>query len=177
MTTQEIKKYLSELETPFVLVLIGPPLSGKDTFLRNLNLDLSMISRDQIVMDVYGSDDYDMAFKNVDQKNVDKELSNKFRSCSKNKENVVVNMTNMTTKRRKQNLSYFDSDYTKIAIIFTILDWEEYKSRNIKRKSEENKTIPEHVIKSMIASYQPIDKSEGFNKIIKLDDNNNSSNI
>ena len=44
-------------------------------------------------------------------------------------------------------------------------------------KTEENKTIPEHVIKSMIASYQPIDKSEGFNKIIKLDDNNNSSNI
>ena len=50
-----------------------------------------------------------------------------------------------------------------------MLSEEEFKERNKKRELEENKTIPEGVIRNMIASYQPIDKNlEGFNKVISL---------
>ena len=52
MTTTDIQNYLKGLDTPFVLLLVGPPLSGKDTFIRNLNLSgVEVISRDEIVLE------------------------------------------------------------------------------------------------------------------------------
>ena len=161
---------IKHLKEPYVLVLIGPPLSGKDHFIRQnfSDKDVVMISRDQILLDVYGSDNYDEAFKNVDQKKVDVELSNQLRQASVDKKNVIINMTNMTSKRRSHNLSYFSDDYLKVAVIFPILEWDEYRRRNLKRQQEEKKSIPEQVIKNMISSYQPINPSEGFDKVISL---------
>ena len=161
---------IKHLKEPYVLVLIGPPLSGKDHFIRQnfSDKDVVMISRDQILLDVYGSDNYDEAFKNVDQKKVDVELANQLRQASVDKKNVIINMTNMTSKRRSHNLSYFSNDYLKVAVIFPILEWDEYRRRNLKRQQEEKKSIPEQVIKNMISSYQPIREDEGFDKVISL---------
>lgn len=161
---------IKHLKEPYVLVLIGPPLSGKDHFIRQnfSDKDVVMISRDQILLDVYGSDNYDEAFKNVDQKKVDVELANQLRQASVDKKNVIINMTNMTSKRRSHNLSYFSDDYLKVAVIFPILEWDEYRRRNLKRQQEEKKSIPEQVIKNMISSYQPIREEEGFDKVISL---------
>jgi predicted kinase len=160
---------IKHLKQPYVLVLIGPPLSGKDTVLKQMDLSNTVvISRDQIVLDVYGSDNYDEAFKNVNQKAVDTELQRQLRQSSEDGRNVIINMTNMTTKRRSHNLSYFGNDYAKVAVIFPILEWEEYRKRNTKRQQEEMKFIPENVIKNMISSYQPINPSEGFDKVITL---------
>jgi len=161
---------IKHLKEPWVLTLIGPPMSGKDTWIRqNFNLDqIVMISRDQILLDVYGSDNYDEAFKNVDQKEVDRVLVSTFINASKDKKNVIINMTNMTRKRRISNLNYFGDEYYKVAVIFPILDEAEYERRNLKRKEEESKWIPPHVLKSMISSYQSVTKEEGFDKIVSL---------
>ena len=59
---------LKHLKEPFVIILIGPPLSGKSTWIRNNFPTTDVISRDEIVMEVYGSRNYDDAFKNVNQK-------------------------------------------------------------------------------------------------------------
>lgn len=169
MKIKEFNNFVSNLKQPYILLFIGPPLSGKDSLLKQMDLsDTIVVSRDQILLDVYGSDNYDEAFKNVNQKEVDTQLSNLLRQSATDKKNVIINMTNMTSKRRTHNLSYFDNDYTKVAIIFPILEWDEYKRRNEKRQQEENKSIPEHVIKNMISSYQPIKHSEGFDKVISL---------
>jgi hypothetical protein len=77
-------------------------------------------------------------------------------------------MTNLTAKRRTYNLSFFDDDYYKVAVIFPILEWKEFQARNEKRKVEENKFIPEFVIKNMINSYKSIKDEEGFDKVISL---------
>lgn len=161
---------IKNLKQPYVLVLIGPPLSGKDTWIRNNFSDgeIVMVSRDQIVLDVYGSDNYDEAFKNVNQKAVDAELQRQLKQSSEDGKNVIINMTNMTSKRRVHNLSHFGSEYTKVAVIFPILELEEYRKRNIKRQQEEMKFIPEQVIKNMIGSYQPIREEEDFDKVISL---------
>ena len=161
---------IKHLKEPWVLTLIGPPMSGKDTWIRqNFNLDeIVMISRDQILLDVYGSDNYDEAFKNVNQKEVDRVLVSTFINASKDKKNVIINMTNMTRKRRISNLDYFGDEYYKVAVIFPILDEAEYERRNLKRKEEESKWIPPHVLKSMISSYQSVTKEEGFDKIVSL---------
>ena len=161
---------VNKLKEPYVLILIGPPLVGKTTWIKKnfANKDVKLISRDQIVLDVYGSDDYDEAFKNVDQKMVNNVLESTLLKASDNGENVIVDMTNLTSKRRKHTLSYFDDNYSKIAVIFPPVDWDEIQKRNEKRKKEENKNIPEHVLKTMLSSYQPVSHEEGFDKVVSL---------
>ena len=159
---------LKHLKEPFVIILIGPPLSGKSTWIRENFPDTTVICRDEILMDVYGSRNYTEAFKNVDQKEVDRVLHQSLVDANKEKKNVIVDMTHMGSKRRKQNLNYFTNDYYKLAVIFPILSDEEYVRRNQKRIEEENKNIPMSVIKSMISSYQTISPEEGFKKVISI---------
>lgn len=159
---------LKHLKEPFVIILIGPPLSGKTTWIRENFPTTEVISRDEIVMEVYGSRNYTEAFNNVDQKEVDRVLTQKFLDANKEKRNVIVDMTHMVSKRRKQNLNYFTDDYYKLAVIFPILSESEYERRNQKRIEEENKDLPMRIVKSMISSYQPITSDEGFNKVISL---------
>lgn len=159
-----------KIKQPFVLVLIGPPLSGKDTFIRKnfieKDIEVTTISRDDIVMELAETDDYSEAFDTVNQKDVDIELQRRLREAGEDRKNAIINMTNMTSKRRQHNLQHFDESYTKVAVIFPILEWEEYQRRNEKRKAEEKKWIPEHVIKNMIRSYQPIREEEEFNRVM-----------
>jgi tRNA uridine 5-carbamoylmethylation protein Kti12 len=119
-------------------------------------------------MDVYGSENYDEAFRNVNQKEVNQELESRMVDANENGDNVIVDMTNLTSKRRRHTLSYFDDEYTKIAVIFPPIDWEEMQKRNNKRKGEENKNIPESILKSMMSSYQSINSNEGFDKVVSL---------
>ena len=159
---------IKNLKEPFVIILIGPPLSGKTTWIRENFPTTEVISRDETVMEVYGSRNYTEAFNNVDQKEVDRVLTQKFLDANVSKKNVIVDMTHMASKRRKQNLNYFSNDYYKLAVIFPILSEEEYVKRNQKRIEEENKDLPMGIVKSMISSYQPITAEEGFNKVISL---------
>jgi predicted kinase len=160
---------LKTLKTPFVLLMVGPPLCGKSTFIKTLSLpNVNIISRDSIVLEQYGSNDYSAAFNSVNQKQVDKILVSRIEDANMNRDNVIIDMTNLTTKRRTYNLSFFDDDYYKVAVIFPFLDWNELLSRNQKRKVEENKFIPEFVIKNMINSFTSIKDSEGFDKVISL---------
>ena len=159
---------IKNLKEPFVIILIGPPLSGKTTWIRENFPTTEVISRDETVMEVYGSRNYTEAFNNVDQKEVDRVLTQKFLDANVAKKNVIVDMTHMASKRRKQNLNYFTNDYYKLAVIFPILSEEEYVKRNQKRIEEENKDLPMGIVKSMISSYQPITAEEGFNKVISL---------
>lgn len=159
---------LDKLKEPYVIILIGPPLSGKTTWIRQNfgSGSFELISRDEIVLDLHGNGDYNTAFKTVDQTEVDRILVNKILASAKEKKNVIIDMTNMTSKRRKYNLSFFDDEYYKLAVIFPILKDEEYVSRDKKRTEEENKSIPMSVVKNMISSYQPVSKEEGFNSVI-----------
>ena len=149
----ELKRIIGNSTRPYVLVLVGPPLSGKDTVLKKLQLsDVNIISRDDILMSLHNTSDYNEAFNQVDQKMVDKLLNQKIQDCIDNKKNVIINMTNMTRKRRMYNLDFFGDEYYKVAVIFPILDELEYERRNLKRKEEEQKFIPTHVLKNMISS-------------------------
>ncbi len=150
-----------------VILLIGPPLSGKSTFIRENYPDGFVISRDDLVMEVFGSDNYTEAFRNVDHKEVDNQLDSRFKEGA-TKDLVIVDMTNMVPRRRRASLRYFSSDFQKEAYIFPFLSDDEYKFRNDKRNKEEMKYIPIGVIKSMIESYVEPTLDEGFDKIIKL---------
>jgi predicted kinase len=156
------------IKDPFVMLLIGPPLSGKTTWIKNNFPNTEVISRDELVMEVAKTRDYNKAFAEVDQKLVDQILQERLLKSAMDEKSVIVDMTNMTIKRRLSTLKYFGDNFYRIAVIFPILSDEEYQIRNQKRISEENKDLPLRIIKRMISSYQPISKEEGFNKIISV---------
>lgn len=163
---------LKTLKTPFVIIVIGPPLVGKSTaiksWLSKYDGEITVISRDAIVLEQYGSDDYSAAFNSVNQKEVDRVLISRLETANAKSQNVIIDMTNLTSKRRTYNLSFFDDEYYKVAIVFPMLTSQEFKARNEKRSIEEKKFIPGHVINNMIDSFQPVKDKEGFDKIICL---------
>ena len=150
------------------MMLIGPTLSGKSTYIRNNYPNIQVISRDEIVMEVFGSRDYNLAFKEVDQKEVDRVLATRIKEANDLKTSVIIDMTNMTVKRRMATLRNFDKDFSRVAVVFPILSEEEYTKRNIDRNAKENKWIPPFVIKSMIDSYQEPTLEEGYDTTIIL---------
>lgn len=159
---------MKKIKEPFVMILIGPTLSGKSTYIRNNYPDTDVISRDEIVMEIFGSRDYNRAFKEVDQKEVDRTLAKKLKEANDVKRSVIVDMTNMTVKRRLATLLNFDKDFTRVAVVFPILSEEEYLRRNIDRNAKENKWIPPAVIKSMVDSFQEPTSEERYDLVINL---------
>jgi predicted kinase len=153
-------------KSPFVILLSGIPMSGKSTWVRENYPDTLTISRDELVMEVAGTIYYNLAFKTVDQKAVDKLLVKRITDAATQKVDVIIDMTNVSTKVRAKNLSYFSDDYYKVAVVLPILDSAEYKIRNDFRSVNENKFIPEFVIKSMMDSFVVPTEAEGFDKII-----------
>jgi predicted kinase len=153
---------------PTFNILVGPPLSGKSTYRKKLETmfsDLIIICRDDIVMELCDSDIYEECFNSVNQKEVDKLLNDRLSNALMNRKNIVIDMTNLSVKRRKSFLSNVPSDYVKIAHVFE-WNYDTLVKRNDHRKELENKYIPIHVIKSMVDSFQPVKKEEGFDKII-----------
>lgn len=153
-------------KSPFVILLSGIPMSGKSTWVRENYPDTLTISRDELVMEVGGTRDYNLAFKTVNQKAVDKLLVKRITDAATQKVDVIIDMTNVSRKVRAKNLSYFSDDYYKVAVVLPILDSAEYARRNEFRSVNENKFIPPFVIKSMMDSFVIPTEDEGFDKII-----------
>lgn len=153
----------------FLILLIGHPLVGKSTFIKNKlnNLDFNLISRDNIIFELSSTKEYNKAWDEVNHKEVDRILNKRIDNSILNNESVVIDMTNLTKKRRKGFINRFNG-YYKVGILFDILPSDEIKSRNEKRNNEESKYINESIINTMISSYQIPTKEEGFDKIINV---------
>ena len=170
---QKVKQLIKNLNKPYVMILVGPPLSGKSTLIKELLLEdagITVISRDQIVLDNHVNDNYNEAFKTVNQRDVDSTLKAQLHAAAEGSTNVIIDMTHLSAKRRKHHLSFFkDENFHSIAVVFPVLEWEQYLERNKKREVEEFKTIPHGILKSMINSLQSVDKAkEGFDSVINI---------
>ena len=135
-----------------ITLLIGVSGSGKthwveSTAFRN---PTSVISRDSIVMELGEGKTYNEKWNTVNQKDVDKELERRFRYAVKEKEDIVIDMTNMSRKSRRRWLSSIPKAYTKDAVLFAT-DAHTIKERNNLRK-EEGKYIHPRIIMNMMTS-------------------------
>lgn len=169
-------KEILESKQPYLVLLIGTPLSGKSTFIREHFGDekYTLISRDEILMEVAGTRNYNEAWnilsaKKGGQKPVDKKLKYRLMTLAKAGDNVIIDMTNLTMKGRRKHLAKFPKHF-KSAIVFEFLTTEEYIARNEKRESEENKSMTLPIIERMKASYQEITDEEGFDLVVKVKD-------
>jgi predicted kinase len=150
-----------------VILLIGHPLVGKSTWIKNNYPQTKVISRDDIVLELSNSQNYNDSFSSVDQKLVDRILTQRMISAGSINEDVIIDMTHMTSKRRKSNLLKFPN-FHKIAVVFPHLSDEEIRQRNEVRTLTEGKSIPVSVIKDMVSQFEVPTKSEGFDDIIFL---------
>ena len=123
-----LSKVISILKQPYVITLVGHPLVGKSFEINNILNDtnhvINVISRDDLLLEVAGTNDYTEAWENVDQNEVNILLKESINNASVDSNNVIIDMTNMTKKGRKKHLEKFKNFY-KVAVVFPFLDDEE----------------------------------------------------
>ena len=153
--------YPQNLYSNVIVLSIGLPRSGKSSFISKWFKDCALISRDQIVEEYPGLN-YSDKWKNLtqeDQKNIDLELQKRFSEAVKNKENIVIDMTNLSKKTRKKWLNGSNlNSYYKHALVFPT------SIKTCISRNDDIKHIPENVIKSMAGRFYFPDYEE-FDKI------------
>jgi tRNA uridine 5-carbamoylmethylation protein Kti12 len=162
-----------ELKEPFILFMVGTPLVGKSTFIRDilpniLDSNFNVVSRDSIILEhSMENESYNDTYRRIDNgKYIDRIMKDRFIDLFLEKKNVIIDMLNLSRKRRHNTSTYFNR-YNKYAMIFPFLEKEEYIRRNKKRTDEENKNIPIHHIETLIEQYVPIHDEEKFTDIFK----------
>ena len=146
---------------PVVIVLVGIPLSGKDTLIRTgAFADFEIISRDEVLLSL-GSGNYNQDYREVSSKLVNKRFFQLMGEASAAGRNVVINATNLTVKARRKIMCKFPG-YQKVALVLNVPDFNTYSLRNEQRKIKEGKFIPPGVYQNMISNFIPPHISEGF---------------
>jgi predicted kinase len=152
---------------PTITFLIGPPASGKSTWVSKNSGDATIISRDDI-LDKLRKDynlSYVESFSNQELQNkVNSELNNHIAKSLKSIKDIIVDMTNMNKRSRSFILNKVPDIYTKNAVVFNVPK-PELLRRLKKREMETGKSVPLHVVDSFINSYEKPTNSE-FDNII-----------
>jgi predicted kinase len=159
--------YLQSLPKPCFVIMVGLPLSGKDSLLRQLDTQtFQLLSRDAIMMELYGGSNYKEAFENQDAKKVDALFWQQLRQAVDKQENIVVNTTNLTTKRRRTLLDAVSAHYFICGIVLPIPTQEEWVKRNENRAVNENKSLPLSLYADCVEKYEQPLFFEGFNQLL-----------
>jgi predicted kinase len=147
------------LDFTLCTLLIGPPASGKSTYISNLEKSVTVLSRDNCLMELATSKDYSEAWNEVDQKEVDKLFQQRLVAAIAAKEHFVVDMTNMTVKSRRKFTQ--DKRLSCNAVVF-ITPYHELITRNENRVG---KTLKTFIIRDMCKRFQFPYELENFNDI------------
>jgi len=156
---------------PQLVVLIGPPCSGKSTWINANYPNATVVSRDNLV-EAAGRKrgmNYSETFKflndnkEVSHAEVDGALTNLVNEVKTSIKDVVIDMTNMSKKGRRRWLGEFNK-HDKKAVVF-LTGFEELKKRNKIRADMTGKYIPAHVLEDMCIRYSLPTYAEGFNSI------------
>jgi len=161
-------QFLQTIPSPQAIIMVGLPLSGKDTLIKNLNLDSFItLSRDQLMLDFKeNATGYRNAYTATDGKELDKKFFLEIQKASETQQNLIINATHLTIKRRRKVRLRLEKTHFCIALILPIISLEDFLARNRIREIWEKKSIPSSVFESMLNLYQPVTESEGFNAVI-----------
>lgn len=147
--------------------LVGPPASGKSTWVDKNAKGAFIISRDDIVDELrkgtnasYADTFSDSVFQSKVNRSLDARIS---RGIS-GKSDVVVDMTNMTVKSRAKIMKLVPLHWEKVAVVFQTPRSEII--RRLKRREEETgKRVGLDIVDRMMCSYEEPTEKEGFDRI------------
>lgn len=151
---------------PTVYMLVGVPGAGKTTWLNNkeISIEDSIVGSDYIIQEVadYFGISYTDAFPdliNFATNMMYKEID----LATKNGYNIYWDQTNTTRKAREFKLTKIPIHYQKVAVYFPTPD-------NLEERlaSRPGKTIPYHVVQSMVENLEMPMIEEGFDDIIHV---------
>lgn len=158
---------------PKCTILVGVPGSGKSTWLENqeqLQLDDTWISStDDIIENIaaWHNMTYDEAFKDLISF-AEKAMWRDLKDFAEEGDYIYVDRTNLSAKSRRKFISFLKPyGYEFECVVFPmpgddLLPAEEWNRR---LDSRPGKTIPDHILTSMIDHYEIPLESEGFSKI------------
>jgi predicted kinase len=158
-------------------MLVGVPGSGKSTWIEKRGYgdegqgrDITVLSTDYFIEVVakQKSLTYDDVFKDT-IKNAERKLWDDLKYATDRDDNIIWDQTNLTRKSRAKKLIMIPDHYEKIAVIFQTPHREELISRLAHRSLNEGKTIPQNVIDNMIDTLEYPELSEGFDRVIYMD--------
>ena len=151
---------------PRLYMLVGVPGSGKSTWIRSRNHDAVIASTDDKIEAAAAAQGltYDAVFES-EFKAANAALREDVKQAVKDQRDIIWDQTNLTAKSRRSKLGQVPKHYERIALYFPTPDGEELARRLASRVG---KTIPVHVMASMIASLEPPVPSEGFDEIYQV---------
>jgi predicted kinase len=132
-----------------VILMSGLPAAGKDTWIQKNYPDYKVISLDYI------REDLDISPKD-EQGDVVFKARETARVYLRKNQNFIWNATNLTSSLRRQLIDLFHSYGARVKIIYLEVPFSEI----IKRNRERSRSVPENVIKRMIAKLEVPDITE-----------------
>lgn len=155
-------------ETPKFIMLVGLPGSGKSTWIKDGTTEQSdfvVISTDNYIerKAVEEGSTYSEVFSKYIRQ-ATSSMIDKMRDAVTKRKNIILDQTNLTVKSRRKKLANVPHIYFKEALVFCIPD-DELFERLEKRKIEEGKHIPSHVIENMSSSFEMPTEDEGFDEV------------
>ena len=170
MLPPDIQLLLKETKEPYVVLLIGLPLAGKDTLLKFLEIDKSsIISRDAIILEQAKDLTYNEAYRQIPSKLVDKLFYSQLRNSAANLQSIFINITHLTKKKRIKSIFHFKSTHKIIGLQFPKLTLEEFRKRNENRSKNESKFISEKVYLELTELYEQPSIEEGYDILIQVE--------
>jgi predicted kinase len=151
---------------PKLFMLIGVPGSGKSTWIRSRNHDAVIASTDDKIEAAAAAQGktYNEVF-DAEIKAAGAAMREDVKQAVKDKRDIIWDQTNLTAKTRRGKMGQVPKSYERIALFFPTPDGEELQRRLASRPG---KTIPAHVIASMLASLEPPMIDEDFDAIYEV---------
>lgn len=150
---------------PVLYMLIGVPGSGKSTWIKNSYAakNAMIASTDNLIelAATVNGKTYDEVFKSVIA-SAEKTMYELVFSAVKDDYDIIWDQTNLNRKTRAKKLIMIPDRYVKVAIYF---DTPEDKVLQDRLANRPGKTIPYHVMKSMLSSIEYPQHDEGFDVI------------
>ena len=150
---------------PEIIVMVGLPASGKSTYREEHYPYHTVVSWDDLVVEMYPATTYDESFKLSEYKVINSALKKRLQSLCEANYDIVVDLTMLSKNVRLKRLSGVPKRYSMIAVVCQT-SIKKLEERNVVR-SKDGKTIPTAVFQNMAKSFQMPTLAEGFSEVVR----------
>lgn len=135
-----------------IKILIGPQASGKSSY-ASTQIGYTIISRDDSAVEFWKKTYSELTTDEIFDPAVDTLFNSKLTQAIKDRQNILVDKTNMTNKSQNRSLGQLPSEYKKTAVVF-LKDYEQLKLDLLDRELKTGKHISEYSLRKTVLNFQ-----------------------